>query len=147
MRLTEREIVAVLRHHHYKITPQRRAVIQTITAVTSHVTPTAIHERTHREHPNIGLVTIYRTLEILARLKLICELHAGDNCPSYTIGTPEHHHHLICSGCGQVIDFTRHDLTKLERDLSAETGFEIKSHVLDFTGFCGSCQKQKHRTT
>jgi len=140
MRLSEKKLVATLRQHGYKLTPQRRAVIRTITAKPDHLTPAAIYQRVHKEHPNVGLVTIYRTLEILARLKLICELHTGDNCPSYTIGAPGHHHHLICSHCGTVIDFTGHDLTELEQRLVYETGFKIKSHMLEFTGLCQACQ-------
>jgi len=85
MRLTERKVVATLRQHGYKLTPQRRVVIQAIASNQEHLTPTAIYEKVHQDQPNIGLVTIYRTLEILARLRLICELHAGDSCRSYTI--------------------------------------------------------------
>ena len=143
MRLTEKKVVATLRQHGYKLTPQRRAIIRTITSNQDHLTPAAIYQRVHKEHPNIGLVTIYRTLEILVQLKLICELHAGDNCPSYTVSTPGHHHHLICADCGRVIDFTGHDLTELEQRLSLETKFKINSHVLEFVGLCQACQKKE----
>jgi len=95
----------------------------------------------HQDHPNIGLVTIYRTLEILAKLELICELHAGGICRSYTISAPEHHHHLICSNCGLVIDSTGHNLSELEQSLYNESGFRIDSYLLEFFGLCQACQK------
>ena len=142
MRLTGRTIEATLRQHGYKLTPQRRAVIQAIASTQDHLTPAAIHEKTHQAHPGIGLVTIYRTLEILARLELICELHAGGSCHSYTISAPGHHHHLICSNCGEVTDFAGYDLAKLEQRLSRETGFHIEDHLLEFTGLCQNCQKE-----
>jgi len=142
MRLTERKIVATLRQHGYKLTPQRQAVIQTIASNQDHLTPTAIYEKVHQDHPNIGFVTIYRTLNILAELKLICELHAGGSCHSYTISAPGHHHHLICSNCGKVIDFIGYDLSELERRLSLETGFEVEDHLLEFIGLCQACQKE-----
>jgi len=141
MRLTERRIIASLRQHSYKLTPQRRAVIQAIASTQDHLTPAAIYEKVHQDHPSIGLVTIYRTLEILAGLELICELHAGGSCHSYTISAPGQHHHLICSSCGEVIDFTGYDLTPLEQRLSQETGFEIEGHLLEFIGLCQNCQK------
>ena len=94
MRLTERKVVAALRQHGYKLTPQRRVVIRVIASNQEHNTPSAIYEKVHRDQPSIGLVTIYRTLEILTKLNLICELHAGDSCRSYTISAPGHHHHL-----------------------------------------------------
>ncbi len=141
MRPTERKVIAALRRHGYKLTPQRRAVIQVVTSSQDHLTPATIHEKIRRVHPNISLVTIYRTLEILAELGLICEVHAGGNCRSYTISTPQHHHHLICSNCGIVIDFTGHHLSGLERSLSKESGFRIDGHLLEFVGLCQACQK------
>ena len=142
MRHTEREIVAVLRRHGYKLTPQRRAVIWTIASSQDHLTPAEIYERVHQDYPNIGLVTIYRTLDMLAKLELICELHTGDSCHSYTISAPEHHHHLICSNCGKVVDFTGYNLSELEQRLSLETGFEIEGHLLEFVGLCQACRKE-----
>ncbi len=141
MRLTERKVVAALRQHGYKLTPQRRAVIQVITSAQDHLTPATIYEKIRQVYPGIGLVTIYRTLEMLTELGLICELHAGGNCRSYTISTPQHHHHLICSNCGIVIDFTGHYLNELEQSLSKESGFRIDGHLLEFVGLCRDCQE------
>ena len=140
MRLTERRIITALRRHSYKLTPQRRAVIGSIASSPDHLTPAAIYERVHQDYPGIGLATIYRALEILAKLGLICELHAGGSCRSYTIGAPGHHHHLICSNCGEVVDFSGYDLSPLEKRLSRETGFEIEDHLLEFIGRCQNCQ-------
>ena len=141
MRLGERKIATRLRKHGYKLTPQRRVIIRAIASSQDHLTPAAIYEKVHQDHPNIGLVTVYRTIDILAKLGLVCELHAGGSCHSYTISVPEHHHHLICSSCGTVVDFTGHDLGELERRLSQDTGFEIKDHLLEFIGLCQACQK------
>ena len=143
MGFTERKVVATLRRRGYKLTPQRRVVIQTLASGQGHLTPTAIYENVHQEHPNIGLVTIYRTLEILDKLELICEVHTGGNCRSYLMRRPsEHHHHLVCSECGVVIDFTDCDLAELEQRLSRDTGFEMEGHLLEFLGRCQNCQKR-----
>ena len=141
MRRTERDIIAVLRQYGYKLTRQRRAVIRVIASSLDHLTPAEIYEKVHHDYPDIGLVTIYRTLDILAKLDLICELHAGGSCHSYTISAMGQHHHLICSSCGKVIDFTGCDLAELEQRLSQETGFEIEDHLLEFIGLCQTCQK------
>jgi Fur family ferric uptake transcriptional regulator len=141
---TEKKIEHELRQHGYKITPQRRTVINAIIQSHEHLTPAAIHEKVCREHPGIGLVTIYRTLEMLTGLGLICEMHAGGSCRSYLMRRPaEHHHHLICSDCGTVIDFTDCDLGELERRLTKETSFKINGHLLEFLGQCRSCRRQK----
>jgi len=140
MHYTQKKIESTLRQRGYKITPQRRSIIGAIIGANEHLTPTAIHEKVHLEHPSIGLVTVYRTLEMLAELGLICETHAGGSCRSYLMRRPaEHHHHLICSDCGKVIDFTDCGLGELERKLTEETRFKISGHLLEFLGQCREC--------
>ena len=144
MKYTGKKIENILRSRGFKITPQRRTILSAIMLSREHLTPAAIHERVCREHPGIGLVTIYRTLEILNRLGLICEVHAGGNCRSYLMKRPsEHHHHLICSDCGTVVDFTDCDLDGIQQRLSQETGFRIKGHLLEFLGQCRKCCEAK----
>jgi Fur family transcriptional regulator, ferric uptake regulator len=140
MSISPKTIESALRHHGYKVTPQRRIVIEAIMVSHEHQTPAAIHERVKTAHPGIGLVTIYRTLEILAELGLICETHAGHSCRSYLMRESSgHHHHLICSDCGKVEIFTDCDLDELENKLMEKSGFKIDSHLLEFLGQCRQC--------
>jgi Fur family ferric uptake transcriptional regulator len=53
----------------------------------------------------------------------------------------EHHHHLICSECDAVVDFTDCDLGELEQRLAQKFGFEIEGHLLEVFGYCQNCQK------
>jgi Fur family ferric uptake transcriptional regulator len=146
MQLSEVDIRAAIRKHGYKLTQQRRAVIKAIASTHEHMTPAELYEKVRRDNPGIGLVTVYRTMEILADVGLICELHSGNSCRSYLLRRPaEHHHHLICSECGQVVDFTDCDLSDIERRLSRDTGFEMESHLLEFLGRCPACQKLSQR--
>jgi Fur family ferric uptake transcriptional regulator len=138
----EKRIASILRKRGYKLTPQRRAVLKVIVHSHDHLAPAAIHERVHLEYPGIGLVTIYRTLHILAELGLICEVHTGGGHRSYLVRRlAGHHHHLICSRCGAVIEFADCDLGELEQRLHEDTGFDIESHLLEFFGLCPSCKK------
>ena len=130
-------IAGILRKNTYKMTPQRRAVLEVITGSHDHLTPQAIYRRVQKKYPAIGLVTIYRTLEILADLNLVCRVHAEDNCRSYLMRRPNgHHHHMVCKSCGEVIDITGCNLDELEQRLSRETGFKIDGHLLEFNGHC-----------
>jgi Fur family ferric uptake transcriptional regulator len=143
MRLTEKRLNSRLRQQGYRLTPQRRAVLKVIAESPDHLTPAAIYDRVRREYPAIGLVTVYRTLAVLADLGLICEVHAGGSCRSYLMRKPVgHHHHLICSECGVVVDFADCDLKRLEERLSRTTGFKVGGHLLEFLGLCPVCQKQ-----
>jgi len=130
-----------LRSEGFKITRQRRAVLAAINESHDHMTPADIYEKALKQHPGIGLVTVYRTLEILDKLGMICEVHAGGNSRSYLMRRPlYHHHHLVCSGCGTVVDFADCDLSELADRLSRKTGFEIDGHILEFSGRCVNCR-------
>ena len=144
---TENQINNTFRQRGYKLTPQRRAVIASISKSNEHLTPAEIHERLQAEHPGIGLVTVYRTLEILDELGLICETRAGGACRSYMVRSESaHHHHLICSECGSVVDFTDCELEELEKQLTAKTRYAITGHLLEFTGVCRNCQRPRGET-
>ena len=141
MGLADKNILSALKQRHYKLTPQRRAVLKVLGSSPEHLTTADIYDKVQSECPGTGLVTIYRFLQLLTELGLICEVHSGENCHHYIIRRQVvHHHHLICSGCGAVVDFTDCDLGELEDRLSRGTGFEVRGHLLEFYGCCQRCQ-------
>jgi Fur family ferric uptake transcriptional regulator len=143
MMYTEKKVESLLRQNGYKVTPQRRVILNAISGISEHLTPAEIHRRVKRADPDIGLVTVYRTLEILAGLGLVCEMHLGGGCRSYLMRRPvEHHHHLVCSECGMVVDFTDCNLSALENRLTRDEGFEIDGHILEFVGRCRQCRRR-----
>ncbi|MCX6004829.1 MAG: Fur family transcriptional regulator [Chloroflexi bacterium] len=141
--MTSKSIAAELRKRGFKLTPQRRAIIDVINESEEHLTPSDIYSRLQHKYPGIGLVTVYRTLELLESSGLLCEVHIGDTCRSYLTRPGGHHHHLVCRGCGKVVDFTDCELDGLENRLVNETGFEIDRHLLEFMGRCINCRKNK----
>jgi Fur family ferric uptake transcriptional regulator len=140
MRLTANRIAGILREHGHKLTPQRHIILKVIAASQDHLTPGVIYEKSRLENPNIGRMTVYRTLDLLRELNLVCRVHAEGKCRSYMMRRPtEHHHHLICSDCGKVVDFTDCSLIEMENKLSRASGFDIKGHLLEFYGLCRDC--------
>lgn len=142
MESADKKVATILRQRGYRLTPQRRAILKVIAGSQDHLTPAEIYQDVHALYPSIGLVTVYRTLDMLFGLGLICELHAAGSCRSYLLRRPlGHHHHLICSDCRSVVDFTDCDLTGIEKRLTEETGFDIEDHLLEFAGRCPRCQR------
>lgn len=134
------EICDILRQSGYKITPQRQAVIEIINCSHEHLTAAELFEKVSSVRPDIGKVTVYRTLEVLTGLGLVCEVR-NDKTTSYVISPPEHHDHLICSRCGKVVNFTRCNMAGLEKRLARETGFSINKHHLELYGECSDCRQ------
>lgn len=134
------QIFSATRKAGYKLTPQRRAIIDVVCGAGAPVTPADIHAALLPEHPDMGLVTVYRTLELLQKLGLICRFSEGTSA-SFKAGTAKHHHHLVCRGCGEVTDFSGHCPLELETLLEQKTGFRITDHKLEFSGICRSCRE------
>ena len=134
----------VFRRNGYKLTPQRKAVLDTVSSSKEHLTSNAVHKKVGRKFPGIGLVTVYRTLSILSELGVICRVGRVGKSISYALAAPGHHHHLVCSGCGAVADFSECKLDSLQKILSEKTGYKIEGHALQFSGKCQRCQKKEN---
>jgi Fur family transcriptional regulator, ferric uptake regulator len=130
-----------LKFNGYKATPQRRLILDTVNGIEKHFTPQDLYKKLLIHHPDIGLVTVYRTLKILSHLGLVCEIESPGQAHRYTRCPSEHHHHLVCAGCSKVVNFNHCQLENLSRELARETGFNISRHHLEFTGLCAECQK------
>jgi Fur family ferric uptake transcriptional regulator len=142
--MKEQEIIQELRKNGYKLTKARQAVIRVLAQNHQKLTAQQILEKGKEEDPRLGLVTVYRTLELLSEIGVAKRLHGDTGCHSYALSEPgEHKHYLICKGCGAVIEFEGYDeiesfLRKLERD----TGFQITDHWLQVFGYCPRCRNQ-----
>ena len=123
-------VIGKIRGRGYKATPQRLAVLAALEA-EQHQRFEEIRARC----PGVGLVTIYRTLDLLAEIGALRRLDLGDG-PRYELAE-DHHHHLICESCGDVTEFERCPL-----DLANLRGmdFEVGSHSLEIYGRCGACR-------
>jgi Fur family ferric uptake transcriptional regulator len=129
-----------LRGSGHKATPQRLSILKVIAEMRSQFTPQELYLRLQKLHPDIGLVTVYRTLKLLAENGLVCRMGYSGRSQSYAHRPDEHHHHLVCSGCDKIIDVSSCGLSELEKQLSQDTGFAISDHRLEFVGLCRECQ-------
>jgi Fur family transcriptional regulator, ferric uptake regulator len=140
--IDSKDFLGKIRSAGYKVTPQRKAIVEAILEADKSLTPQELHATLARKNPDIGLVTVYRTIDVLDQLGLLCQFQPGGNARSFKAGLAEHHHHLVCRGCGDVVDFTGRCPTELETRLEQETGFIITNHRLEFAGYCRDCRVQ-----
>ena len=87
----------------------------------------------------IGQATVYRAVELFVRLGLLTTARDSVGKIRYVAVCPGHSHTLICSGCHAVVEFDDCDLTVLEKQLMARTGFAIQGHHLEIYGTCPAC--------
>lgn len=135
-----------LKDRGYKLTPQRRAVLNVIIKNEGkHLTTEEIYDLVKADCPEIGLATVYRTLQLLEELNVILKLSLDDGKNRYElIHTEEdhHHHHLICAVCGSVTEVEGDLLEILEKEIEKKYNFRITNHVLKFFGTCSECLKK-----
>ena len=137
---TKDSILDQLSQAGYRITQPRRAVIGALLEDEGHHSPAEVHERAKTHCPTVGLVTVYRTLELLADLGLVRRIHTDDGCHGYANASHGHHHHLVCRQCGAAVEFEGCDLSALFEQIGRATGYCVDEHLLELVGLCPSCQ-------
>lgn len=131
-----------LRQSGYRATTQRLAVLRGVDEFKSQFTPQELYQYLKEKHPGIGLVTVYRSLKLLSEAGLVCQMGRLGHSQSYAPRSPQHHDHLVCTGCNRVVDFAGCKLSRLAERLAQDTGFAIKSHQLEFMGLCQECRRE-----
>lgn len=134
-----------LREHRRKLTRPRQAILDIIASADHHLTPAEIHKRARKKYPHLGLVTVYRTLDLLTELGYVQRVHFADGCHSYAASAQGHAHHLVCALCGKAQEFEDCDLEPLIASLQRKTGYEINRHVLELMGKCPDCAARMAR--
>ena len=104
-----------------------------------------MYEMVRDENPDIGLATVYRSLELFTHLELLKKLDFGDGRSRYELNDhnlSHSHHHLICLGCGKVTEFSYDFLNEVKDKIKKENGFNIVDYQLKFYGYCKDCVKK-----
>ena len=145
MSFTMEDLQKRLQERQHKMTPQRRIVLQIfLDRPGEHLSAEDVHGILRSNHSEIGLATVYRSLELLNKLGLLQKMEFGDGCSRYELNTTDpsahQHHHLICIRCNKVIEFEDDLLEALEQDIADKSGFRIVDHQVKFFGICKECQ-------
>lgn len=127
----------------YKLTSQREATVRVLLEnEADHLSAEDVFMLVKDKAPEIGLATVYRTLELLSDLHVVEKMNFGDGVARYDLrneSTHHHHHHLICVQCGSVEEIMDDWLGPLEERLEKEYNFKVLDHRLDFQGLCRKC--------
>lgn len=138
-----------LHSHNYKLTPQREATVRVLLEkIEDHLSAEDVYLALKDKSPDIGLATVYRTLELLSELKIIHKINFGDGVTRYDFraeNAEHHHHHLVCIHCGRVDEIDEDYLGEVEIRVEKEFNFQIVDHRLTFHGICQNCQDKQER--
>ncbi|RKY79503.1 transcriptional repressor [candidate division KSB1 bacterium] len=144
----------VLRGQGYRLTDQRRRIIDLLKSEKRHLNAEDIHALLHQNSKQrVSLATVYRTLELLTRLSLVKKVEVSGKPTVFELNTDtsvQSHCHLVCRQCGRVVDVPISSLMKissieeLEEYLLRHYYFDldISDHQIVFFGMCETCKEK-----
>ena len=139
--MSEHPWLIQLNEQGYRLTDSRRAVVEIMTQSRHALTPIEVYDEARTNHPALGLVTVYRTLEALEEQGLIQRVHQPQGCQAFITAPAGHQHLLLCKQCGKAALFEGDDLETLIRSIARKTGYQITEHWLQLFGLCADCKK------
>ena len=128
-----------------RLTQARLAVLHVLGTAAAHLQVAEVHRRAVRVSPGIGLASVYRTIDLLDRLGLVKRVHVGHRHRHYAPATEGHGHHLVCNGCGRVVEFSDCQVERLAKTLARRTRFVIEDHTIQLYGRCPDCRRASGR--
>lgn len=140
------EFEELLRSKGYRLTNQRRVIVGELEHVR-HLSAEELHDRVKGDHPELGLSTVYRTLDLLNELGVVRKDDFGEGYSRYELETERVHHHARCKGCGTVIEFNEELMEYLVLQVERETGFVSDGYEITLKGLCSNCAAAKRGET
>lgn len=132
-----------LREQGLPVTHQREAVAEAVFESEGHLSVEELEQRLRLQGERIGKATIYRTLDLLVRSRLVEEHDFGEGFKRYEhrLSSQPVHEHLVCLECGTVLEFKSDKVGEIERRVREEHGFVPARHRLEIYGLCRSCHE------
>ena len=132
--------------HQLKCTRQRELILDAFLK-QEHITAEDLYHQLARKDPHLGLATIYRTLNLFCDAGLAQARHFGTQTQYDNVSHKGHHDHLICTACGEIVEFTDEQIEELQALVARRHGFEVESHKLELYGKCSRCRRGSRQRT
>jgi len=129
-----------LRSRGFRMTRQRRAIMDTVQREHRHLTAEEIACEAGRRDPNINRATLYRTLRWLCDVGLLRSIDMGDGRRRFEAAAEHEHHHLICRGCGVELEIDEHVVTVFQAHILEHYNFDVDGEHLALWGRCSVCR-------
>ena len=125
-----------------KTTRQRDLIVDTFFSQSGHLSVDELLGQVTARDATIGAATVYRTMKILTDSGLASARHFEGGQTRYEAAIDRHHHdHLICTSCGNILEFENERIESLQESVAAEHGFTVTHHKLELYGLCRACNQ------
>lgn len=128
----------------YRITNERLLVLENLFKNESHIDAENLFIKMRGNGLKVSRATVYNTLQLLLQSNLIKRSHFGEPHQHYEpLFLDKQHHHLICSNCGKLIEFSSEDLDKIQKQICIKNKFKFSSSAFQIIGVCKECLEEK----
>ena len=138
------EIIKIIQKSPYKLTPQREKIVEILVENSElHLSAEELYFILKEKTPDIGIATVYRTLDIFYELKILEKISFSNCVSKYHLrqsGDGQLHHHLICTNCNTIEKVSNPIFNKLIEYMKKEYSFEVQDNSLSFYGTCAKCK-------
>lgn len=131
----------ILRQGGLKYTKQREILLKTLYNSDTHYTPESLYMEIKQIEPNlnIGIATVYRTLNLLEDAQMVTSISFGSAGKKYELANKPHHDHMICKNCGKIIEFENSIIEEQQSIIAQQYNFKLTGHLMQLYGICSEC--------
>lgn len=139
--MTAKSWLTQLKVNGYRLTKARTAVVEAVANTRYALSPMDVYDIAKTRYPGLGLVSVYRTLEMLEELDMIQRVHQHEGCNTYLPQGDGHQHLIICNNCGKAEYFEgKEEIDAIFSKIAGKHGFTVNERLLQFFGFCSECE-------
>ena len=136
----EEQTAELLRRAGHKLTPQRMMIVRALRHGEGHLSAAQLAEQVRAVYPFVDVSTVYRTLDVLKRLRLATETDMGSGDAVFEWAPEQPHHHLICTACEDIAELDHSYLDELAARVERDFGFAPDLHHFAIFGLCSECK-------
>jgi Fur family ferric uptake transcriptional regulator len=140
-------LLAYLASNGLKQTRQREEILRAFTECGRHVSIDELLAQVRERDGGIGHATVYRTMRLFVDSGIAAERHFLDGPARYETAAvldDDHHDHLICIVCGDIVEFENEEIERLQDRVAESHGFHLTSHKMELYGTCRTCTAPKN---
>jgi Fur family ferric uptake transcriptional regulator len=142
--VAERILAGYLREKGLKQSVKRDRILEVFLETRDHLSTEDLHQLVKEKDPTIGYTTVYRTLKLLSQCGLAFEVDFQDGVVRYEHSLNRRtHHHMVCTSCGDSVEFFAPELEKVQRRIGKQFRFQPSRHIFQILGTCLNCLKKK----
>ncbi|HMK52981.1 MAG TPA: transcriptional repressor [Thermodesulfobacteriota bacterium] len=133
-------IKRLFKDKNLRLSHPRLLIYQELSDSRSPLSPQELYRSLLKKQRKVGLTSIYRSLDLFESLGIVFKIINGTSVKYKLCQTEDHHHHIVCKACGDVVELDFCDISDWSKKVTESTGYQVVDHQLNFYGFCKTCK-------